>query len=95
MDDFHIHRKPAAVEGIQRDAEALRFDMSSEPRVGALLAALVATKPRGRFLELGTGTGHGTAWLLAGMDALSVLETVDQTRLSSRSHSGILPPTRA
>jgi predicted O-methyltransferase YrrM len=28
-------------------------------------------------VELGTGTGHGTAWLLAGMDAASTLETVD------------------
>ena len=51
--------------------------MASEPKVGALLAALVASKPGGRFLELGTGTGHGTAWLLSGMDALSTLETVD------------------
>jgi len=51
--------------------------MSSESRVGALLATLVASKPGGRFLELGTGTGHGTAWLLSGMDATSLLETVD------------------
>jgi predicted O-methyltransferase YrrM len=28
-------------------------------------------------LELGTGTGHGTAWLLDGMDAASTLDTVD------------------
>ena len=77
MDDFEIRRRPACLEGILRDTEALRFDMSSEPRVGALLAALVASKPGGRFLELGTGTGHGTAWLLAGMDAASSLDTVD------------------
>jgi len=77
MDDFEIHRRPAGLGGILRDTEALRFDMSSEPRVGALLAALAASKPGGRFLELGTGTGHGTAWLLAGMDAASSLETVD------------------
>jgi predicted O-methyltransferase YrrM len=34
-------------------------------------------KPGGRFLELGTGTGVGTAWLLAGMDPSSSLTTVD------------------
>jgi predicted O-methyltransferase YrrM len=45
--------------------------------VGALLAALAASKPGGRFLELGTGTGHGTAWLLSGMDPTSSLDTVD------------------
>jgi len=51
--------------------------MGSEPKVGALLSVLAASKPGGRFLELGTGTGYGTAWLLAGMDATAALETVD------------------
>jgi len=51
--------------------------MMSEAKVGALLATLAASKPAGRLLELGTGTGHGTAWLLSGMDAASRLDTVD------------------
>ena len=51
--------------------------MTSEPKVGALLAVLAASKPAGRLLELGTGIGHGTAWLLSGMDAASTLDTVD------------------
>ena len=51
--------------------------MASESKVGALLAALAASKPGGRFLELGTGTGHGTAWILTGMDPASRLDTVD------------------
>jgi predicted O-methyltransferase YrrM len=51
--------------------------MASEAKVGALLATLVASKPGGRFLELGTGTGHGTAWLLSGMDSASRLDSVD------------------
>jgi predicted O-methyltransferase YrrM len=51
--------------------------MASEPKVGALLAALAASKPAGRVLELGTGMGHGTAWLLFGMDRQSSLDTVD------------------
>jgi predicted O-methyltransferase YrrM len=67
MDD-HDTRKPAAVDDILIETDALGFTMTSEPRVGALLAAVAATKPGGRFLELGTGTGHGTAWLLSGMD---------------------------
>ena len=77
MNDLEINRTPAAVGAILSDTEALGFNMVSEPRVGSLLAALAASKPAGRFLELGTGTGHGTAWLLAGMDAESTLETVD------------------
>ncbi len=51
--------------------------MASEPKTGALLAALAASKPGGRLLELGTGTGIGTAWLLSGMDGDARLDTVD------------------
>jgi predicted O-methyltransferase YrrM len=68
---------PTEVERIRRDTGDLGFNMISEPEVGALLAVLAASKPGGRLLELGTGTGHGTAWLLAGMDAESRLDTVD------------------
>lgn len=78
MDDARQNsRTPAAIAGIVDDTDALGFDMASEPKVGALLMALAASKPGARFLELGTGTGHGTAWILGGMDATSRLDTVD------------------
>jgi predicted O-methyltransferase YrrM len=77
MNDLHISRTPPAFQSIVADTEAAGFTMVSEPKVGALLAVLAASKPGGRFLELGTGTGHGTAWLLSGMDADSRLDTVD------------------
>ena len=77
MNDSEVRRRPAAVAAILGETAALGFSMASEPRVGSLLAALAAAKPGGRLLELGTGTGHGTAWLLAGMDASSTLDTVD------------------
>lgn len=77
MNDHGISRRPDVLEAIHTDTAALGFTMASEPRTGALLAALAASKPGGRFLELGTGTGVGTAWLLAGMDADARLETVD------------------
>ncbi len=51
--------------------------MASEPLVGAMLRVLAASKPGGRFLELGTGTGVGTAWILDGMDQGSTLLSVD------------------
>ena len=78
MNDAEAGRRPEVVVRIVADTEALGFDMISESKVGALLAALAASKPAGRFLELGTGTGHGTAWLLGGMDAASTLDTVDR-----------------
>jgi predicted O-methyltransferase YrrM len=77
FDDPSRAQMPAALEGIQRDTVALGFPMASEPRTGSLLRTLAACKPEGRFLELGTGTGIGTAWLLAGMDARSHLDSVD------------------
>jgi predicted O-methyltransferase YrrM len=77
MNDNEIAQKPAALDAILADTGALGFAMASEPKVGALLAALAASKPGGRLLELGTGTGHGTAWLLSGMDPGARLDSVD------------------
>jgi len=77
LDDDQIRRQPAALPGLVADTAALSFTMISETKVGALLSALAASKPAGRLLELGTGTGHGTAWLLDGMDAASTLDSVD------------------
>jgi predicted O-methyltransferase YrrM len=51
--------------------------MPSEPRTGAMLRALAASKPGGHLLELGTGTGLSTAWLLDGMDQDATLISVD------------------
>src|ERR1700716_170794 len=77
MDDLpHIHPPPALAQILKRTAD-LRFDMASEQRTGALLRTLSASKPAGRFLELGTGTGVATAWILDGMDAASKLISVD------------------
>ena len=51
--------------------------MASEPKTGALLKTLAASKPGCQFLELGTGTGISAAWLLLGMDSNSRLTSVD------------------
>lgn len=53
------------------------FTMASELLTCSLLRTLAASKPSGNFLELGTGTGLSTAWILDGMDALSVMTTID------------------
>lgn len=69
---------PPAFHAIEQEAAKLGFGMSSEPLTGRLLRALAASKPGGRFLEIGTGAGIGTCWLLDGMDAHSTLTTIDQ-----------------
>jgi predicted O-methyltransferase YrrM len=58
------------------------FTMSCEPETGALLAVLAAAVPAGgRILELGTGAGVGTGWVLHGLAGRSDVEvvTVDHT----------------
>jgi predicted O-methyltransferase YrrM len=77
MNDEPISCPPAVLSAVQSDTERIGFTLASEPKTGALLRALAASKPGGHFLELGTGTGVGTAWILSGMDARSHLTSVD------------------
>ena len=77
MNNFEQIKLPALAEQIYQRSLATGFGMASEPLTGSLLRALAASKPRGKFLEIGTGTGYGTAWILDGMDQDSRLESVD------------------
>jgi predicted O-methyltransferase YrrM len=67
MSDFPISI-PELSSKAQAIADRGQFKMSSEPRTGALLRTLVASKPGGRILEVGAGVGVGAGWLLDGMD---------------------------
>lgn len=77
MNDLSNLYEPTALAGVWADTRASGFTMASEPLTCSLLRTLAATKPSARFLELGSGTGLSTAWLLDGMDANSNLITVD------------------
>jgi len=77
MNDTILIKPPASLKQIEARSKHLDFGMASDPRACALLAALAASKPGGHFLELGTGTGIATAWLLSGMDHASTLISVD------------------
>ncbi|WP_030302012.1 O-methyltransferase [Streptomyces katrae] len=68
---------PDSLPALRAAAREAGFDMSCEERTGSLLALLAAARPGGRILELGTGVGEGTAWLLSGMDSASSLVTVE------------------
>lgn len=59
------------------EARRLTFDRSCSLETGRLLRTLAATRPSGRLAELGTGTGVGAAWLLAGMDGAARLVTAE------------------
>jgi predicted O-methyltransferase YrrM len=77
MQDHPVSNSPSALEKIIADTAKLGFDMASEPRTGAFLSALAASKPAGKLAEIGTGTGLSAAWLLMGMDSNSQLLSVD------------------
>ena len=77
MGDMHLN-PPAVLKDIEEATGAMGFTMGSDHFTGSLLRTLAATKPGGTLLELGTGTGLATSWILDGMDASSRLITVDR-----------------
>jgi predicted O-methyltransferase YrrM len=77
LEDFNLSKGNEVISFIYNKTKELGFDMASRPQTGALLRVLAASKPKGRFLEIGTGTGLGTAWLLEGMDQESRLISIE------------------
>jgi predicted O-methyltransferase YrrM len=77
MNDLHHLNEPTSIKAIDADSRAIGFNMPSEPLTCSFLRTIAATKPSGKFLELGSGTGLSTAWILDGMDANSHLTTID------------------
>lgn len=72
---------PKGFADIEFASQAIGFSMPSDLQTGALLKTLVGSKPKANVLEIGTGTGLATAWLLAGMDAESSLVSIDNETL--------------
>lgn len=68
---------PNAYAAIDRASKEMGFTMASDILTCSLLRTLAASKPSGRFLELGTGTGLSTSWILDGMNPDSELVSVD------------------
>jgi len=81
MNDTIIARIPEEYEKIKEASIELQFIMASDLCTGNLLKTLAASKPSGRFLELGTGTGLATAWIVAGLDEKSSLLTIENNAL--------------
>jgi predicted O-methyltransferase YrrM len=75
-----INDFPQSYTKIREATIALGFDQLSDEKVGSLLSTLCASKANGVFLELGTGTGLCTSWMLHGMCKLSRLITVDNEK---------------
>ena len=78
MDDLSYISEPTQIAGIAEMSKGLNFGMPSEALLGCLLKTLVASKPEGRFLELGTGTGIATGKDLGVIDMRQIAPTLAQ-----------------
>ncbi|MCH5717553.1 O-methyltransferase [Niabella hibiscisoli] len=77
MQDQVFNNIPVPYNSILAATRKLSFDMASDLQTGALLRTLVASKPGGKMLELGTGSGLSTSWILQGMDHNAHLTTIE------------------
>jgi predicted O-methyltransferase YrrM len=68
---------PKTYFDIDKATKESGFTMASDIQTCSLLKTLATSKPSGKFLELGTGTGLSTAWILDGMDSNSTLISFD------------------
>lgn len=77
MNQESIVDVPIAYSSLLKKSKEIDFGMSSDIYIGTLLKTLVASKPKGLFLELGTGIGLSLSWMVDGMDEFSKLITLD------------------
>jgi len=77
MIDSKIQDIPKIHTEIERKSKEIGFTMPSDLYIGTLLKTLTSSRPKGRFLELGTGIGLSLSWMIDGMDSDSNIITVD------------------
>lgn len=77
MKDNNFFDIPLPYRRIAKASKELKFQMASDLYTGSLLKTLIASKAGGFFLELGTGSGLATSWMIDGMDENSSLLSVD------------------
>jgi predicted O-methyltransferase YrrM len=92
LNENQVVRPPPALAAISRETVEMGFAMGSDALTGSLLRTLAASRRRGSLLEIGTGTGLATAWMLDGMDDEASLLTVDSDPRAvevARRHLGV------
>ena len=77
MTDEINQNNPTAYLDIDHTTKENGFTMPCDALTCCLLRTLAASKPAGKFLKLGTGTGLSTAWILDGMGSDSTLISFD------------------
>ena len=77
MTENATRQYPASYARIDQATRESGFTMASDVNVCSFLKTLAASKPGGKFLELGTGSGLSTSWILDGMNTSASLISVD------------------
>ncbi|UCS94537.1 class I SAM-dependent methyltransferase [Echinicola marina] len=77
MNDSNILDLPEIYPQIEAKCKEIGFTMPSDKYIGTLLKSLMISKPKGRFLELGTGIGLSLSWMVDGLSEDATLITVD------------------
>ena len=75
--DASMHDAPEVYSQLVEKCAKIGFNMPSDYYIGTLLRSLVASKPGGNFLELGTGIGLSLSWMIDGMDKNSKIISID------------------
>ncbi|MFS4418673.1 O-methyltransferase [Maribacter sp. 2307ULW6-5] len=70
-------REPLHYPYLEEKSREVGFTMPSDVEVCSLLRTLVASKPQGNFLEMGTGMGLSLSWMVEGMDADGTMTSLD------------------
>ncbi|MFN8356009.1 MAG: class I SAM-dependent methyltransferase [Spirosomataceae bacterium] len=79
MTEAIFQPQPVVYAALLEATQEIGFTMPSEVQTCSLLRTLAASKPGGQLLELGTGTGLSTAWLLDGMTPTTSLISIDNS----------------
>lgn len=77
LDQTLIFDTPELYSRLVRKSEEIGFTMPSDVYIGTILKTLIASKPQGNFLELGTGIGLSLSWMIEGMDPNASITSVD------------------
>ena len=77
MDQSNILDYPLIYDQLLAKCAEIGFTMPSDVYIGTFLKTLIASKPKSRILELGTGIGLSLAWMVEGLDENSQLISVD------------------
>jgi predicted O-methyltransferase YrrM len=72
------------LDKIIEESNKINFRMSCTETMGSLLTMLATSKPGGRFLEIGTGTGVSAYYIKRGMNDNATLTSLDINNTSQQ-----------